>query len=778
MAVQPGYWGIDIGQCALKAVRVQIIDNKVTATAFDYVEHPKILSQPDADPEQLTRDALEKFLSRNTIKGDHIAIGVPGQSGLARFVKLPPVEEKKVDDIVQFEAKQQIPFPLDEVVWDYQRVSDGVVEGGFAMDTEIGLFAMKRDLIARYMNHFQSVKVEVHVIQMSPLALCNYVTYDILNKGGPGVVDAPAAPTGPGKRRCIVVLDVGTDGSNLIITDGGKIIWQRPIPIGGGHFTRALSKELKLTFAKAEHVKRNAAKSTELAGILRALKPVLTDFVGEVQRSLGYFTNTHRDAQVDYLIGLGSAFKLPGLQKYLSDKLQLKVDKPKTFHRLAGEAVTSAPVFIDNLLTFPVAYGLALQAAGAARLKTNLLPPEITRDRTIRAKKPWAVAAAALLMVGTGVLAYGYSVPLAAVSNPKIIESIKTADGANQAARNLDKEIAGKKVEVETNIKKIQAIVAGKEERLNWLRLSDYINAAMPIPGENGNMKDGAQLALWNNQEGGIAATNRYFERIREGVDPKTAVGDKKLQQHLAAVDIEAVYGRYAPDLSDFFKRAKNYCVKNVGTDVVFQGMDGFEREPMMRESPVFPTGPGWIIEIRGTTCYKQEKGTIKGTEFLKMTLLANLQAAAKGPLPPELSKRISHIFLYNAWEDEAPRQDAYYYIQDSLLDELMGGAGDTGGGGEGTGAIRPPAGGTWRPIYQGTGGSAAQPKSGSRTYERTSITPPTPMKKDGPKDPKDPMTAPTATNPRYEFVILFLWREHVPSDDYLKTAQTAPASP
>ena len=66
MAVpQPGVWGIDIGQCALKALRLQNIDGVVTATAFDYIEHPKILSQPDADPDQLTREALEKFLSRN-----------------------------------------------------------------------------------------------------------------------------------------------------------------------------------------------------------------------------------------------------------------------------------------------------------------------------------------------------------------------------------------------------------------------------------------------------------------------------------------------------------------------------------------------------------------------------------------------------------------------------------------------------------------------------------------------------------------------------------------
>src|SRR5437016_978145 len=121
-AHQPGVWGIDLGQCALKAIRLQVINGQVTATNFDYVEHPKILSQPDADPDQLTREALEKFLARNTLKGDQVAISVPGQSGLARFVKLPPVEEKKIEDIVRFEAKQQIPFRLEEVAWAWQKV--------------------------------------------------------------------------------------------------------------------------------------------------------------------------------------------------------------------------------------------------------------------------------------------------------------------------------------------------------------------------------------------------------------------------------------------------------------------------------------------------------------------------------------------------------------------------------------------------------------------------------------------------------------------------------
>src|SRR6516225_5606444 len=203
MANQPGVWGVDLGQCALKAMRLEEVDGQATATHFDYVEHPKILSQPDADADQLTREALDKFLSRNSIRGDLVAISVPGQSGLARFVKLPPVEEKKIGDIVRFEAKQQIPFNLEEVVWDYQKIGSGAVTDGFAMETEIGLFAMKRDMVSRYLQHFKDVGVDVHLVQMAPLALCNYVSYDLLGK------DVVEGGESSGDKKCIVALDIG-----------------------------------------------------------------------------------------------------------------------------------------------------------------------------------------------------------------------------------------------------------------------------------------------------------------------------------------------------------------------------------------------------------------------------------------------------------------------------------------------------------------------------------------------------------------------------------------
>ena len=112
MAKTISAWGIDIGQCALKALHCRVEGGQVIADAFDFIEYPKILSQPEAEPETLIKEALEQFLSRNKITlEDRVAISVPGQSGLAKFFKPPPVDSAKLPAIVRFEAKQQIPFP-------------------------------------------------------------------------------------------------------------------------------------------------------------------------------------------------------------------------------------------------------------------------------------------------------------------------------------------------------------------------------------------------------------------------------------------------------------------------------------------------------------------------------------------------------------------------------------------------------------------------------------------------------------------------------------------
>src|SRR6202012_5934970 len=114
------------------------------------------------------------------VRGDRVAISVSGQSGLAGFIKLPPVESKKIPDIVKHQARQQIPFALEHVVWDYQQMAGGSEEDGFALETEVGLFAMKRDQVFRALKPFEDAGIEVDIVQLTPLTIYNFVVFDQL----------------------------------------------------------------------------------------------------------------------------------------------------------------------------------------------------------------------------------------------------------------------------------------------------------------------------------------------------------------------------------------------------------------------------------------------------------------------------------------------------------------------------------------------------------------------------------------------------------------------
>src|SRR5690606_7772865 len=141
-------------------------------------------------------------------------------------------------------------------------------------------------------------------------------------------------------------------------------------------------------------------KAEDPKAVFQAMRPTFGELLGEVQRSLSFFQNLDRSAKLGRVLALGNAMKLRGLHKYLSQNLGLKVDELEAYQNLSGAAVVSSPAFKDNILSFAVCYGLAVQALGKGKLNTNLLPREILKDRMIREKKPWAVAAVAALVLG------------------------------------------------------------------------------------------------------------------------------------------------------------------------------------------------------------------------------------------------------------------------------------------------------------------------------------------------------------------------------------------
>ncbi|UCE61203.1 MAG: type IV pilus assembly protein PilM [Phycisphaerales bacterium] len=382
MASVQTIWGVDVGRCALKALKLRVAaDNSVEIVASDYIEHPKILSQPDADRHELISAAIEKFLSHNDLSKDRVAVSVPGQHTLARFTKLPPVAPKRIPDIVRYEADQQIPFDMDDVIWDYQTFEEEDLP-----DLEVGIFAMKRELLREHLLHFEQAAIEPVAVQSCPLALYNAARFD-------GLLS----------EETTVLLDIGAENADLVIATPTNL-WTRTIPIGGNHFTEALVKTFKLSFAKAENLKRTGESSKYRRQILQAMRPILADLVQELQRSIGFYSSTHRDAQIDKAVTTGNATKLPGLQKYLQQNLGVKVERVGGFRKVTPNAAAKDETLSEQIQSFTVAYGLALQGLELAKITSNLLPTEIAKQVVWRKKRPAFAAAAACLVLAGGVI--------------------------------------------------------------------------------------------------------------------------------------------------------------------------------------------------------------------------------------------------------------------------------------------------------------------------------------------------------------------------------------
>src|SRR5688572_17611694 len=373
-------WGLDVGNRALKAVKlVRDGSGGMRVDDVDIIEHEHLLSDAGDNKEALIASSLSIFSQKHPEKGGACAIGVSGQSSFARFIKLPPVEPKKIPEIVRFEAIQQIPFPLDDVEWSYQLFKDEA-----SPDVEVGIFAMRKELVNEHIGKFTGAGLNVQAVQMSPLAVYNAMRYDDRIKG------------------TTMLVDVGAENTDLIIAEGEQV-WLRSIPIGGNNFTEALTKQFKLKFPKAEDLKRNAATSKYTRQILQAMRPVFDSLVAEIQRSIGFYASVHRDARISRVIALGGTFRLPGLMKFLQMQLQLDVQRFDALGASPPSDGRVATLLNDNVLSIVGAYGLALQAMGEGKITSSLLPLAIRRERMWREKTKWFAAAAALFVVGTGV---------------------------------------------------------------------------------------------------------------------------------------------------------------------------------------------------------------------------------------------------------------------------------------------------------------------------------------------------------------------------------------
>ena len=376
-------WGIEIGAGAIKAVKLEAEGNRVNLLDYAYIEHPKVLSTPDTNADDVLRVSLGRLVNEYDLSKAAISISIAGHQAFAKFAKLPPVEPKKVPDIVKFEAMQQIPFPLEQVEWDFQTFASPD-----SPEIEVGIFAVTREKVMERVRLLQDVGLTPNFVTLSPLAVFNALAFDLeFSEKSPGTV----------------IVDVGNTSTDLIVADAGRL-WVRTFPIGGHNFTQSLVETFKIGYGKAEAIKLEAEASKHARQAFSAMRNIFTDLGQDIQRSIGYHQSLHKDAKLSRMIGVGSTFLLPGLRKFLQQQVGLEVFRVEEFKRVNTASLKDADrakAFNENALRFCSAYGLALQGLKLTPINANLMPVPVLRDTMWREKAKWFGLAAVLAVAAS-----------------------------------------------------------------------------------------------------------------------------------------------------------------------------------------------------------------------------------------------------------------------------------------------------------------------------------------------------------------------------------------
>jgi type IV pilus assembly protein PilM len=326
-------WGIDVGRAALKAMRLAYDDenDRVVAETAVYLEHTSLLNAPETQSGSVLRETLGRFFERNELKDALLCVSVPGHKVFYRALALPLVDEKKLAELMKFEIRQLIPFPLDEVVWGYQMLGSRRTDSAYVSECEVAVLALKLEEARAAIAPFTERGLKVEVLNSDAAALFNFICFEQVQTYAPREKDLAVSsqsepPLGADSSiseqpnstddDVTVLLDVGTDSSNLIVTTSRALV-VRPIPLGGNSFSRAMVKEFRLTFTQAEKVKRNPTSVRELHRLYAVIQPRVADLVHVVHRTIDSFLQSNPARRVSRFVVVGGGLKMHGALRLL-----------------------------------------------------------------------------------------------------------------------------------------------------------------------------------------------------------------------------------------------------------------------------------------------------------------------------------------------------------------------------------------------------------------------------------------------------------------------------
>jgi type IV pilus assembly protein PilM len=463
MAASPHILSVNLGSrsVSLAAFRRQA-DGCLVLHGFRMREMPADPASESVRNAQITM-AFREMLAELQITNGKVNYAVASQSVFARFVKLPSIDEEKIERIISFEAQQNVPFPIDEVVWDYQLVGGGTEE-----QIQVVLVAIKADLLEGINGAIENAGLEPVLVDVATMALYNAFRYNYQDLIG-----------------CSLLVDIGARTTNLLFIEPGKV-FSRSIPIGGTAISVAIAKEMGEPLAAAEFRKKRAGfvslsgadaepADPDVARISKIVRSTMTRLHAELMRSISHYRAQQQGNAPQRIFLAGGSANTPDIREFFQEKLQLPIE---FFNPLRNVTVASADIAEHasksaHLLGELV--GLALRGVTTCPMELNLAPASVVRAQEMAKRRPFLILAAACLVLG--LLEWSAYYFRAATVERRATERLQEKVDAMQA---VERQMDTLKREIKGTDSVATPLITAINDRNFWPALLEELNARLP----------------------------------------------------------------------------------------------------------------------------------------------------------------------------------------------------------------------------------------------------------------------------------------------------------
>src|SRR6266702_3481144 len=407
-----------------------------------------------------TAVALREMMHEMHIHGAPVNYAVPAQSVFARFVKLPGLEAEKIDQIISFEAQQNVPFPIDQVVWDYQ-----LVGGGMGEQIQVVIVAIKRDLLDEINNVVEETGLRTSIVGVASMALYNAFCYTYTDLNG-----------------CSMLVDIGARTTNVLFIESGRI-FLRSVPLGGSTITAAIAREFNEPFAAAEARRKRdgfvalggAAEPADpdIGRVSKIVRSTMTRLHAELMRSINHYRAQQQGKSPARIFLCGGAAGIPNMCEFFHEKFELPIEFFNPLQKVTVSA--SAPEAVRSAHLLGELVGLALRSVTVCPMELNLLPASVVQRQDLEKRRSFFIAAAACILLALlGWSAYYTRAAHVAQQTAQAMQ--QKNDSMHVAEGQLDK--LKKRITALDNV--ATPLITAVNDRNFWPQILEELNTRLP----------------------------------------------------------------------------------------------------------------------------------------------------------------------------------------------------------------------------------------------------------------------------------------------------------